>query len=455
MSVAQDKITVFPGKGERKRRGGGGGGGTTQPGDWRADLIRNRDGRIESTVHNMMHILQHDEKLSGLFRLDQFANAVVLTRDPPWQGGTRTEFADLDGTELAAWLGRPDRYGMACRRDLVMDCVEAIARRSAFHPVREYLEGLTWDGTPRVARALVDLFGAEDRAYTRRAAECFFVSAVSRILWVDTRVSHNGAKVDFMLVLESQQGKGKTNAVLELFGPQWSMEMIEPPSSKDFYQALRGRWGVEIGEMDSFSKADVTKVKQAITSRFDTYRPSYGRVARSFRRECVFVGTTNETEYLRDSTGGRRFLPVRVTHADVAAVARARDQLWAEAVQMYRDGARWWELPAEAEAEQEARFVQDAWEEVVAEWLAGKRDRDKAYPPRLTMDLPKIPWVTTSEVLSWALGVEVAKQGRQEQMRIAPIMRRLGWEHERVQAGGTRTRRWVNAQGEDDDEPPF
>jgi predicted P-loop ATPase len=258
-----------------------------------------------------------------------------------------------------------------------------------------------------------------------------------------------------MLVLEGLQGKGKTSSVRALFGAQWYAETMESPSGKDFYQALKGRWGVEIGEMDSFSKADVTKVKSAITSRFDTYRPSYGRNTRSFRRECVFIGTTNESEYLRDATGGRRFLPVRITRVDIEGMLAQRDQLWAEAAALYREGFRWWDLPAEAVEEQEARFVQDAWEEVIGPWVEGKLDHEKAYPPRLRPGLPRIEWVTTTELLEYALGVEIAKQGRQEQMRIAPIMRRLGWEHDRTMTAGKRQRRWVRAGSEDDDAVPF
>lgn len=344
---------------------------------------------------------------------------------------------------------------MAVKSDLVMSCVEAVARRRQRHPVRDYLGGLTWDGVPRVASMFVDLYGVADNAYARQAARCFMVSAAARILWVDPAVHHNGAKVDFMLVIEGEQGKGKTASVGALFGAQWYAESMESPSGKDFYQALKGRWCVEIGEMDSFSRADVTKVKQAITSRFDTYRPSYGRVTRSFRRECVFVGTTNEQEYLRDATGGRRFLPVTITRVDVAAVVAARDQLWAEAVQLFRDGARWWELPEAAVAEQEKRYDADAWEDVLSRWLAGTIDDEKAYPPRVRAMLPAIPWVTTSELLEWACRVDTGKQGRAEQMRVGKIMHRLGWAREQGVKDGVKMRYWRRASVEDDDAPPF
>jgi predicted P-loop ATPase len=232
--------------------------------------------------------------------------------------------------------------------------------------------------------------------------------------------------------------------VRELFGAEWYAESMESPSGKDFYQSLRGRWCVEIGEMDSFTKADVTKVKQAITSRFDTYRPSYGRVARSFRRECVFVGTTNEHEYLRDASGGRRFLPVVVDHVDIAAIAQQRAQLWAEAVVMFRDGYPWWQLPDDAVEQQEDRFAEDSWQGLIQRWLAGKR-MDSQYPPRIVGagGGTRVEWTTTAELLSWALEIDVGKHGKPEQMLVAAIMRRLGWHHMRVMVDGYRERRWM------------
>lgn len=460
----------------RRRRGSG--GGERQPDDWRNKLTRTNTGRPESTVHNAMLVMEHDEVLGGMFWLDEFANAVRMSRTPCWPGGEEHEFSEQDGTEVAAWIGSPDRYMVNLKKDMVLDCVEAIARRRKVHPVREYLTGLEWDGTARLEGMFRRYFSAEDTPYTQASAKCWLVSAVARILWTDQKVRHNGAQVDFMLVLEGDQGKGKTSAVRVLFGAEWYAEAQESPSSKDFYQALRGRWCVEIGEMDSFSKADVTKVKQAITARFDTYRPSYGRVARSFRRECVFVGTTNEYEYLRDPTGARRFLPIRVGTLDLPAIVSDRDQLWAEAVALFRAGFAWWDLPAGAAQQQEERFTEDSWQSVIQRWLTFMAKPD-SYPDRLQVDaLPASPqddtplesadkaskakrrsvrWTTTAELLSYALHVDVGRHGRPEQMRVAHVMKRLGWVHERtLLPDGTRERRWVpRVDGEEPHEAPF
>lgn len=454
--TAGGKVVVLAGQrkgdgggGGGRRGGGNGSGGQRDPGEWTNAITRTTTGKPESTIHNTMLVLQHADELAGLFMLDEFGNAVRLLHDPCWSGGERDEFTDQDGTELAAWLGSPLRYTLNAKREMVMDCVEAMARRRKVHPVREYLSHLQWDGMPRIATLFARLFGSEDSTYNRQAAQCWLVSAVARILWMDAKVRHNGAQVDFMLVLEGDQGIRKTSAVRELFGAEWYAESMESPSGKDFYQALRGRWCVEIGEMDSFSKADVTKVKQAITARFDTYRPSYGRVSRSFRRECVFVGTTNENEYLRDSTGGRRFLPVKVVAVDIAGLRSERDQLWAEAVSLFRAGCAWWKLPDEAEEQQEERFVEDSWQGPIQRWLAG-RASDGEYPSRLSMSAGNgsaLEWTTTTELLSWALSVDVGKHGKPEQMRVAAIMRRLQWTHVRVTVGTYRERRWLPKAG--------
>jgi predicted P-loop ATPase len=453
MNMAREKLTVLPGG--KGKGASGSGGGEADAGDWRDDLTRNREGKIEATTHNITLILANDPSLDGLFYLDEFANRVALTREGPWPGGNKDEFTDIDGTELSAWCGSPHHYRVSPKPDAVMSCVEAVSRRRARHPVREYLRGLKWDGVKRVESMFAVLFGSEDSTYTRKAALCFMVSAVARILWVDPLARHNGAQVDFMLILEGEQGVRKTSAVRTLFSAAWYMEAMESPAGKDFYQSLRGRWCVEIGEMDSFNKSDVTKVKQAITSRFDTYRPSYGRVSRSFRRECVFVGTTNESEYLRDSTGARRFLPIRVSSVHIAKIEDQRDQLWAEAVALFGDGYPWWDLPAQAVDEQEARFTADSWEEIIAPWVDGRADA-KHYPERIRSESSLKPeWVTTSEVLIWAIGADVAKHTKQDQMRIAPIMRRIGWRHDRPWINGKRERRWVRVSepGGDDDVP--
>lgn len=451
--MPREKITVIDGgkeDGPRKSGRGGSGGGKSIIDDWRASLVRTNQGHVKPVPHNLMLIFEHDVELVDLFWLDEFANAISLSRSPPWRGGNRDEFTEVDALELAAWLGSPDRYTMPAGVNLVLQCVEAMARRKRRHPVREYLQALQWDGVPRVARMFVDLFGANETGYTLGAAPCFLVSAVSRILWMDAKQPTKGSKVDFMLVVEGEQGVGKTTAVLELFSAQWYAEASESPSHKDFYQSLRGRWGVEIGEMDSFTKAEVGTVKKAITVRFDVYRPSYGRMARTFRRECVFIGTTNKDDYLRDESGARRFLPVRVSQADISipALVEARDQLWAEAVHLFNEGFAWWKLPEGAKREQDARYSEDVWTDRVWRWLEGKAHQDSyANIPIARRTGLVIDECSVAELLSYAIGVDPARQDRAAATRVGAIMTRLQWPHYRPVAQGERIRfYWRSAE---------
>lgn len=458
-AVAKKSMTVIDGG---KKSGGGSGGGSTPADDeWKSLLTRTREGFVEGTLHNLIQILEHDERLAGLFWLNDSSNQVLLSRDGPWLGGNRDEFTDADSCELAAWLQHPDRYYCRCKDDSVLKAVITVARRHRRHPIREYLTGLKWDGTPRVERMLVDLFGSPDSPYSHRAAQCFMVGAVARILWVDPKTPFVGAQVDFMLVLEGEQGKRKSSAVRALFGSNWFVETNETPNGPDFYMVIQGHWGVEIGEMDSFGKADVTAVKTAITRRVDRYRAPYERVPRSYRRECIFVGTTNEHEYLRDATGGRRFLPVRTEGTvELDRIVEFRDQLWAEAVAMFDAGFKWWELPEDASDEQESRYIGDSWEGRIDRWLALKApgEMDKAYPDRLRFGAG-ITYTTTDEILQWCMGMDPGKHDRMAQMRISTAMKRLGWVSKRGLYDGVRERRWQRASvgnGEGGvDDPPF
>ncbi len=473
MSRGGAKVVTLVDRGRGKRGGGseGGGGGDLPDSDWLRLLTRNRDGKVEGTLHNIITVLEHDERLKGLFWLNDSSNQVVMSRAAPWPGGNRDEFVDGDSAELAAWLQHPDRYGMRCNDDSVHTAVMSVARRNRRHPIREYLAGLEWDGVERVETMLIDSFGADDSVYSRQAAKCFMAGAVARILWVDPKNPALGAKVDFMLVLEGPEGKRKSTVLMELFGSNWFVETMETPTGKDFYQVLQGCWGVEIGEMDSFSKADSTAVKVAITRRTDKFRAPYERFPNSYRRECVFVGTTNEHEYIRSATGGRRFLPV-VARGDVDTerVRRERDQLWAEAVQMFRGGFEYWNLPDDARVEQAARYMSDSWEGRIERWLSGRFRKDGngmlIVPNRLVaFDGKPIPWTTTDELLEYAVGVDPARHSKADQMRVSAIMRRMGsdplpgesgnvddsWEHCRKRwPDGGREWRWVRVTREAD-----
>jgi len=419
---------------------------------WKKHLDRHADKRVRTSAANLLLILVNDDKLAGRILYNLFADEVVQRGELPWGdfGDAGAPLQDHHAFELAAYLAGPS-YKMNASTRQVHEAVEAAARLWGFHPVRDWLDGLCWDGKRRLHQLFGSMIGGADTPYTETVSLNVLVSAIERAM-------NPGAKVDNMVVLEGPQGFAKSSMFAALFAP-WCSEAMESPAHKDFYQSLRGKWAVEIAEMDAFSRAEVTQVKRAITTTTDRYRPSYGRVARDFARQCIFFGTTNEDRYLRDATGARRFWPVKCTaKINVDEIGAQREQLFAEARHLHAKGWQFWQLPPGAEVEQEDRYLQDSWEPVVARWLdhpprntsvANENIEGHAsHTPEPALDVQRdaggrVVAVAIAEALRFGLGLDYSRQTRPDQMRVAGILRRLGWDKRRASAAGAgRTYLW-------------
>ena len=210
-----------------------------------------------------------------------------------------------------------------------------LPERCAMHPVRDYLTALVWDGISRLDSWLITYLDAEDTPLIRAIGSRWMISAVARIM-------QPGAKVDHMLILEGPQGGKKSSALKTLAGAEWFTDELAEIGSKDAAQQMRGIWIIEIAELDAISRAEVSRIKAFLTRTTDRYRPPYERYVVEVPRQCVFAGSVNPETYLRDETGNRRFWPVRCGSIDIDALRHDRDQLWAEAVARYRQGAIWW-----------------------------------------------------------------------------------------------------------------
>ncbi|RWG07543.1 VapE domain-containing protein [Mesorhizobium sp.] len=340
-----------------------------------------------------------------VFRFDEMRRAVMVMKSPTGADAFKPRpIEDNDATIVQEFLQRGGLRRVA--KTVVADAIERVAKENAFHPVRDWLGGLRWDSVERLPRLFPKYFGSEDSEYTREVGRMLLISMVARVM-------KPGAKVDHMVVLEGKQGSRKSTAV-KVLGGDWFSDGLPDITSKDASQHLRGKWLIEVAEMHAVNKAEANALKSFLTRSEERYRPPYGRYEVHEPRQAVFIGTTNETEYLRDATGARRFWPVRVGSIDTDALSDDRDQLFAEAYARYQRGDKWWpEADFEARVmrqEQEERFEADPWEEPVRGYLA---DKDR---------------VTTTEVALNGLMVMTGGLGMSDQRRLGTIMRRLGWD---------------------------
>ena len=291
--------------------------------------------------------------------------------------------------------------------------VQTAARDRPFHPVKTYPQGLHWEGVERVDGWLSRYLGADDTEYSRAVGSRWLISAVARIL-------RPGAKADCCLILEGPQGIRKSTALRTLAGEYFTDELADL-GSKDAAMQTRGVWIIELSELDSLSHSEVARIKAFMSRTTDRFRPPYGMRLVESPRQCVFAGTVNHSTYLRDETGGRRFWPIGCGRIDVEALARDRDQLWAEAKARFDAGAVWWletaELVQMASDQQIERYEGDPWEEVIGPWVESRAS------------------VSISEVLERCLEKAHALWTQTDKNRAARCLRALGWERYRERQG--------------------
>jgi predicted P-loop ATPase len=291
--------------------------------------------------------------------------------------------------------------------------------------VRDYLHALPeHDKKPRLSKWLVTYLGAEDSPYIRAVGRMFLISMVAR-------VEQPGCKVDYTLILESEQG-GEKSKIGGVLGGEWfSDNLPDIRSGKEASQHLRGKWLLEMPELHARSQADENLLKAFMTRQTERYRPPFGRIEVIEPRQCVFYGSTNLILYLKDPTGARRDWPVRVGKIDIEGLLRDRDQLFAEALAAYRSGEHWWpEREFEREhmqPEQEARFEADGWEEPIINWTTVFFAKEGERATKC---------VCAGTILGGALHLEANERGTSHIRRIAGIMARLGWKRSTKQGKG-------------------
>ncbi|MCB9694323.1 MAG: hypothetical protein H6736_21140 [Alphaproteobacteria bacterium] len=359
------------------------------------------------SLRNMVHVLESDPRWLARLRWSRFEALVLLDG---------RALRDNDLSRIAIWLD--EVYGVRGAADNLHRAVNVVAEEHAFHPVRDWLDGLSWDGTPRLDGLLATYFGAEDTPLHRKFSAGWLIGACARVF-------EPGCQLDTMLMLIGQQGVGKSRACAALVPDRsWFGDSTFDIGNKDAFIGLHGKWIYELAECESLKRASDDARKAFITSRTDRYRRPFGRLAEDHPRQVVFVATTNNTEVLTDPTGARRFWTVLVGEPDVDGLGRDRDQLFAEALTRYRAGEPW-HLDAEHAAllvEVQRQFeVPEAWESALAPWV-DRQDRP----------------FTVEDALRDGLGLPFDRWDARRRQRVGKALARLGCTKTRPRAEGSR-----------------
>lgn len=385
--------------------------------DWRNHLDMTDSGKVGDSLQNAAAVLQHHPEWKGKLAYDEFMLEIVALEDTPVsEAGPWSDLHDLRATE---WMQKRD---VRVNARTVSDATTMVSQNQVFHPVKDYLDGLEWDNTPRIDSWLTNCFGAKQTNYTAAVGAKWLISAVARIY-------DPGCKVDTCLILEGLQDQKKSTS-LKILGGKWFTDEMADMGSKDSQMQMMGAWIIEISELDAMSRSEVSKVKSFMSRATERFRPPYGRKVISVPRQCVFAGTVNHDEYLTDSTGNRRFWPVYCNKNDVNQVEEDRDQLWAEAVYRYRDSSpeqrNWWltlEIEIEAREEQELRRQVDPYVHVLEQFT---ESREGEFLPTLAL-------------LKEVVGAD-RPATPQDGKRVSSAMLELGWAKVREEPANSARR---------------
>lgn len=318
--------------------------------EWKAELEYTKSGKLLCNIANIILILENDPALAGHIVHDLFTGMDSAKDGLPWNKNAN-QWTDTDDANLRVWL---EKHYDITGKEKIADALTAVLTRHSYHPIRDYLNGLTWDGVPRLDRIIIDYMGAEDSELNRAMSRKHFVAAVARVF-------NPGCKYDYCLIMSGAEGIGKST-LLRVMGGRWFNDSITTLEGKEGMEQLRRAWIVELGELSSIKRSDVEQVKAHLSKQVDIYRAAYARRVLEHPRQCVFCGTTNEALFLKGDTGNRRFWVIPVV-AELrkykdwsAAIRRDRDQLWAEAVHYYKQGEPLYlseELEAQAKQRQQ------------------------------------------------------------------------------------------------------
>lgn len=363
-------------------------------------------------VNNVVKIINNDEFLRGHIWLDEFHQSIMTDYDKP---GRARKWNNYDDVNILCYLQESWKI-TNLKSYTTKEGIQVAASRDRRNELKDWILSLKWDGTDRISSFLTNTYGCIDTEYTRAVSKNWMIALAARAITP-------GCKFDEMLILEGDQGIKKSTSLRALAGKYFA-ECNSSLEHKDFMQELAGTWVVEFGELDNFRKAESTLIKKKLSQQSDRYRPSHMPYVVDVPRTCVFVGTTNQTSYLKDETGGRRFWPISCTRADLDYILANREQLFAEAAARFIRGETWYEMPATATNEAAERYESDPWEEIIASCVDFERNIIRYYSGSTELQFD----ITIRNVAEHLLQIKADRFSQNDSRRISKCLRRLGFK---------------------------
>jgi predicted P-loop ATPase len=382
---------------------------------WKDKLQISSTGSARTNLYNACICFRDAPEFRGKLAFNEFSMETTVLGVLPWSDEVNRPWSKHDDNLANVWAQKNDlNIGL----QITTQAIETVAYENRFHPLRTWLRSLTWDGTPRIDDWLTFYLAAERTTYVQAVGKAWLISAVARVM-------QPGCKADHVLIVEGRQGLRKSSALKTLAGADWYTDELAEMGSKDAGLQMRGVWIIELAELDHLKSGETSRIKAFVSRSTDRFRPPYGERLISAPRECVFAGTVNHAEYLKDDTGNRRFWPVAAGGAiDLDALSVDREQIWAEAVSRFDAGDPWWitdsDIEMVAKQAQEARREVDPWSETLVAWL-----ENAAFNK-----------ITANELITKAIGKRTGEITQKDAERVGSIMWTLGWKRGTVWIGG-------------------
>ena len=372
-----------------------------------------RDGteKVAKTISNLIVILKRDKRWKKKIWLNQFSK---------WPYYKDRPLEDTDYTEIRESIEK--NYGVEFSIAAVTEACAYIAKINGKNPLLDWLNGTIWDGVPRMDEWVIRACGVDDTKLAREMGRKWLIQCVARAM-------EPGCKADCVLILVGPQGAKKSTTFRILASPEYFGDTTMDIGHANAYMQIHRAWIYEVAELDSIRKARNSSVKAFLSAQEDIFRPPYGHNAVVWKRHTSFCGTTNKAEFITDATGSRRFWPLHVGKMNFDWTQHNREQLWAEAVVAYKNGEKWWleDETQEALNTQSSEFRQyDPWQEILERYITHNGIN-----------------CSTTDLMEQALKLEKYQMTKVSEMRVADIMRQLGYERVRRRVFGDRKYVWV------------